>query len=189
MTQITAMVPTPLKRVRFSYTNAVLEIEAAAPALNDEHNRFWYSSTDLAAFQETARRVCRDQRRRSRSKRNKYSHGNLVHTSSGNIFHDTGGDFQLNDDQTIRGLEVIAHPRLGRQRMTQRMRAIRSVLIAQDTARHHTDGAHDFDKEIFIAFFAAKESLEAKRFAALMGKTDESAVLPRSAFQAAIVSV
>ena len=62
-------------------------------------------------------------------------------------------------------------------RMRQRRRAISSVLIAQETARHHADSQAELDVERFIAFFAAKESRRAKAFAALIGKEVETAVL------------
>ena len=61
--------------------------------------------------------------------------------------------------------------------MRQRRRAISSVLIAQETARHHADSQAELDVERFIAFFAAKESRRAKAFAALIGKEVETAVL------------
>ena len=62
-------------------------------------------------------------------------------------------------------------------RKRQRRRAISSVLIAQETARHHTESQAEFDVERFIAFFAAKESRRAKEFAALIGRELETAVL------------
>lgn len=62
-------------------------------------------------------------------------------------------------------------------RKRQRRRAISSVLIAQETARHHAESQAELDVERFIAFFAAKESRRAKAFAALIGKEVETAVL------------
>lgn len=44
----------------------------------------------------------------------------------------------IDNQQTIRGLEAaMGHPKFGRRRITQRTRAIKSVLIAQDTAQQH----------------------------------------------------
>ena len=62
-------------------------------------------------------------------------------------------------------------------RKRQKHRAIKSVLIAQATARDHVENQDEFDVERFIAFFAAKESQDAKALAASIGKEVETAVL------------
>jgi hypothetical protein len=63
------------------------------------------------------------------------------------------------------------------QRRRQKQRVIKSVLIAQATARDHVEGQDELDVERFIAFFAAKESHNARALAASIGRAMETAVL------------
>ena len=62
------------------------------------------------------------------------------------------------------------------QRRRQKQRAIKSVLIAQETARDHVESLDELDVERFIAFFAAKESHNARALAASIGRAMETAV-------------
>lgn len=162
---VNAMDP-PSKRVRFSFTHAVQEIES----LNKEQDDCWYSPSDFASFQETAKKLCREIHLGSCSKRT------ILDENPFNKNNQIVDDDDLQEGHTIRGLEVIANPTVGRKRRVQRCRVIQSVLIAQNTARE-TDDVKDLDVERFIAFFAVKESANARQFAHLMGKADESAIL------------
>ncbi|KAI2493698.1 hypothetical protein MHU86_20842 [Fragilaria crotonensis] len=76
------------------------------------------------------------------------------------------------DDSGETNIQNLFH-----DRKRQRRRAISSVLIAQETARHHAESQPELDVERFIAFFAAKESRRAKAFAALIAREVETAVL------------
>lgn len=158
----------PAKRVRFSFTHAVQEIE---PALLEEE-KTWYSAKDFAKFQATARNLCRDIHLGSCSKKR------ILDENPFNKNNQLVDDDDLQEGQTIRGLEVIANPIVGRKRMLQRHRVIKSVLIAQDTVRQQAD--HEVEKvevDTFIAFFAEKESATARQFAHIMGKADATAIL------------
>jgi hypothetical protein len=163
----TTMGEPPAKRVRFSFTHAVQEIEP----VDEEEKKTWYSSEDFAKFQATARNLCRGIHLGSCSKKR------ILDENPFNKNSQLADDDDLQEGQTIRGLEVIANPSVGRKRMLQRHRAIKSVLIAQETVRQQTDEEENVDVDTFIAFFAEKESATARQFAQLMGKADERAIL------------
>jgi hypothetical protein len=159
----------PAKRVRFSFTHAVQDdIEEPTIVEQDEEEKTWYSSEDFAEFQTTARNLCRDIHLGSCSKKR------ILDENPFNKNNQMADDDSLQESQTIRGLEVIANPTVGRRRMLQRCGVIQSVLIAQDTVRQ-TDEVENVDT--FIAFFAEKESATARQFAQVMGKADETAIL------------
>lgn len=150
------------KRVRFSAVTHIEEIDTV-----EKSN--WYSSKDIKVFQESAVNACFSFRhhRDSVSK-------SLRRSSDQPLLIDD--DLEENE-HTIRGLEAIAIPNLGKKRKRQRQRAIKGVLIAQATARDHQETEDDLDVERFIAFFAERESKNAKEFAEMMGKEDESVIL------------
>lgn len=142
----------PSKRVRFSPDYHVQEIEPA------EKRDSWYSSQEMACFQETAKLICQQ----------------IEELSLEPELEPTFATCVGQDEHSIRGLEIVGDPHLSRFRKRQRTRVIQGVLIAQETARDNREDLEDVER--FIAFFSQKESAKSQRFAEMMGKADASAI-------------
>lgn len=76
----------------------------------------------------------------------------------------------------MRGLEQIVDKAFGLERKRQKIRTIKSVLIAQHMAKEQDP---DFDMSKLLAMVSSRESATATRFAQMMGRADEHAVHPQ----------
>eukprot|EP00540_Astrosyne_radiata_P015658 CAMPEP_0116844098 /NCGR_PEP_ID=MMETSP0418-20121206/12473_1 /TAXON_ID=1158023 /ORGANISM="Astrosyne radiata, Strain 13vi08-1A" /LENGTH=192 /DNA_ID=CAMNT_0004474961 /DNA_START=90 /DNA_END=668 /DNA_ORIENTATION=- len=143
------------RTVKFPKTKSGLE---KVVTFNDVNQDGWYSRQEYMSFRYGAQELCQ----------------RLVQCQAAQAM---GQCIPEDVDIEIRGLEQIVDKRLAKERKRQRLRTIKSVLIAQDMARAQLQEREDVDVEGFVALVASRESTNARRFAELMGQADEQAVL------------
>lgn len=153
------------KRVRF--TANMEQIRKIEPV---EDKSLWYSSEEYTFFRNSAIDTCVKVHGMGASK--------ILDMSAFTTKNCTQAvmDYWSLHGQSVRGFESLANPRLGQARKRQRARCIKSVMVAQNLAREQEASGEKMDVGKFLAYVAAKESGNAKKFAAMMGVADENAV-------------
>ena len=154
------------KRVSFSSATQIEEIEYEAEvtwnsAMYRTRNEARSETSRNEARSETKNASCRHPRRAPESLKEYNRQKRCKYPSS--------ADDDVESRGSSAGLAAC-------QRRRQKQRAIKSVLIAQETARDHVESLDELDVERFIAFFAAKESHNARALAASIGRAMETAV-------------
>ena len=156
---------TTARRVRFPLDSnmvQVLDIQSV------QNKGLWYSPDDLNSFRNLARSTCDVVMEEGASR--------ALDVISSKHCNQSAMDYWSRHGQSSRGFESFANPNLGMERHRQRLRCIRSVLIAQTVTLQQAEAGMEMDAEKFIAFVSSKESVVAKKFAFMMGKADENAV-------------
>ena len=156
---------TTARRVRFPLDSNMVQVRSIESIQN---KGLWYSSDDLNSFRNLARSTCDVVLEGGASRALDVISSKYCNQSAMNDWSRHG--------QSSRGFECFANPNLGMERQRQRIRCIRSVLIAQTVTIQQAKAGMEMDAETFIAFVSSKESIDAKKFAFMMGKADENAI-------------
>lgn len=153
------------RRVRFPLDSNMVQVRDIESVQN---KGLWYSPDDFNSFRNMARSTCDAALEEGASR--------ALDVISSKYCNQSAMDYWSQHGQSSRGFESFANPNLGMERQRQRLRCIRSVLIAQKVTHQQAEAGLEMDAEKFIAFVSSKESIVAKKFAFMMGKADENAI-------------